>query len=445
MSRHIQIYLFTWLGYFALLALLPVRYGTLQSSVAALSLLLWVALSIIAAYLTHHAFARQEIRRGASALDLGRPLEAADLRRLIFLSITIAMFGFVALAYDRVVIQGIDFSQGIAVARQLWRRSGEERDGVSSIFSVLGYLFGFSFFVAATLAHLHWELLSRRMRRHVIVWVTFLVLANSLLTGGRSVILIQLACIAATGAIRAMRGRTMMPGRGARIWVGIGVGLLVAVSYSVYVFSWRAAADDTLPERYAHGMLHYLGGEPTVAFTRLAHLPYSLAATAQFGTVAGAYLTHSYGTFESVLDMQERPGRVTFGFARYLSAKLGLSPPESVEWALGGRFLSLPGSLWYDFGWAGFYGGAVVLGCFLGALAYLIALRRGGGLALCAALVVLVTALLAPLLLAIDLLSVPFLILGFILVDGVHRLWHGPTNWTLVSRPVRETYMEEVP
>jgi hypothetical protein len=84
------------------------------------------------------------------------------------------------------------------------------------------------------------------------------------------------------------------------------------------------------------------------------------------------------------------------------------------------------------------------MGVLLGVLTALVALPRGGGLTLCAALFVIMTGLLAPLLLAIDILSVPFLVLGFLLLDVVNRLYGGPSNWLYVSRPVREGYMEEV-
>ena len=48
-----------------------------------------------------------------------------------------------------------ELTQGIAVARYLWRNEAEARaGGVSSLFSVVGYLIGFSFFATAAIAHL---------------------------------------------------------------------------------------------------------------------------------------------------------------------------------------------------------------------------------------------------------------------------------------------------
>lgn len=441
-SRYLAAYVLVWIGYFGLLALVPVEYGRLEQPVALWGLVAWVLLSAAVALVMHVIGGRWIAGRRMPLAWLARPLEGRDLARLINLALGFSFFGFAALLYDRLVVQGIDFSQGIAVARELWRQAGEERDGISSIFSVLGYLFGFSFVVATTLAHLHWESLSRKLRRRVLLSAFVLVLANSLLTGGRSIVLVQLTCVAGTGILRSFLGQPMLPGKGARIWLLVVLGLLLSVGYSLYVFSARADANSSLPERYAQGMLRYLGGEPSNAFYRLGDLPAPIATTAQFATVAGAYLTHSYGTFETVLSMPSTPGRVSFGLVREIFAKLGLVTPNQDEWALSGRFLSLPGTLWYDFGWPGFFSGALVMGIALGSVPLLLSIRGGGGIAVCAAVLVLVTALLSPLLLAIDMLIVPFLILGFGVIDVLHRCWAGSTSWLALGRFVRRVPVE---
>ncbi len=443
-TQHVRVYLWTWVGYFALLLLLPVRYGTLQSTIALFGLLSWAVLSALVAYATALFVASGGGRADLAPCRLGQPLKEPDLRRLIRLSLVLSMLGFSSLAYDRLVHQGIDFSQGIAVARELWRESGEDRAGVSSIFSVVGYLFGFTFFVATTLAHLHWEALPRRIRGEVILGATVLVLANSLLSGGRSTVLVQLACVAAVGGMRTTLGRPMLPGRGLRIWLGVALGLTVSIGYSIYVFSARAEAGRTLPEIYAMSTMQNMGGQPTEAFYRLAELPPPIATTAPFATSAGAFVTHSYGTFESVLEIDLRPGNVSFGGVRYLLAKLGIARPDTEEPALSGRFLTMPGSLWYDFGWLGFYSSGVILGMLIGVVPRLLGWRAGGGVALCAASLILLTALLAPLLLAVDILVVPFLILGFVLIDLLNRLSGGPTNWIFVSRTLGEAHLSEL-
>ena len=93
--------------------------------------------------------------------------------------------------------------------------------------------------------------------------------------------------------------------------------------------------------------------------------------------------------------------------------------------ALEGRFLSLPGSLWYEFSRPGFYAGAVVMGVLIGLVPAVLTSSRCGGIGIDIAMTLLLTALLAPLLMAVDIICVPYMIIGFGLVDVVHRALGG--------------------
>lgn len=431
----VDLYVAVWAGYFALIGLLPVRYSHLERLAAVFSLIFWVLISAAVAYavrgkLQHGGF----MGHPASLRVAGRPLQKGEVARIVSVGMALGVVGFGCLAYDRIVLQGIDYSQGIAVARELWRQSGENRNGVSSVFSVLGYLVGFSFFCSIAIAHFHWEFLGKWTRRMIIFGGTLLVMANSLLIGGRSVVLVQLAAVVAMGCIRRLYGYRSFPGNGARIFLLGGAIFVLAFGYSIYVFSERAAAGNTLPAVYSEVTIDWLGGEPTDSFRKLEELPDSLASSVELAVVAGVYLSHSYGTFESVLESDNNPGTVTFGFIRELLGKMGLAAEPSEASAFEARFLSLPGSLYYDFGWMGFYLGALFMGLLLGFIPNMLRWRSGGGMAICLALSVLITAFLAPLLLAMDVLCVPFMVLGFALVDLVHRLFGGQGNWMAVGR-----------
>jgi len=437
-SKHIRLYAYTWVGYFALLVLLPVSYGSREAALAGSGLLLWAAGSVAIAYFVDY---KLRARQPVTCVTVGLPLRIPRLERMIWIALLTSLLGFVSLAYDRIGVQAIDFSQGIAVARELWRQAGEERTGVSSPFSVLGYLFGFSFFAATALAHLQWELISRVTRWGVILITIVLVVGNSLLTGGRSVVMVQLACMAATAGIRGILGMQMMPGRGVRIWAAVGLVIITSIGYSLYVFSERAAAGNILPERYVVNTLDYLGGRPSDSFYELQQMPEFVAGTSQFAIAAGAYLSHSYGTFESVLDSDTTPGSVSFAFIRQLLSRFGLGEDVTQSWLLAGRLLSFPGALWYDYGWWGFYAGAVVTGLLIGLIPRILAVPTGGGLSVAVAILIFISGLLSPLVPAIDVLSVPFMLIGFFEIDLLGRLW-GSNNWLYVSRPFRLASMD---
>jgi hypothetical protein len=104
--------------------------------------------------------------------------------------------------------------------------------------------------------------------------------------------------------------------------------------------------------------------------------------------------------------------------------------------ALEGRFLSLPGSLWYKFSRPGFYAGAVVMGVLIGLVPAVLSSSRCRGTGSDIAMTLLLTAPLAPLLMAVDIICVPFMIIGFGLVDVVHRALGGGGNWVVLGRRV---------
>ena len=158
-ARHVHLYACAWLGYFALLALLPVSYGPLEAFPAVCRPGVVGALSLVAAYGVHQFFSARRPLTRTELMSAGRPLDVQMLDRMpIWLALGMSILGLLSLCYDRIVLQGIDFTRGIAIARPaatIGRKDREE--GVSSIFSVFGYLLGFTFFVATSLGHLHWE------------------------------------------------------------------------------------------------------------------------------------------------------------------------------------------------------------------------------------------------------------------------------------------------
>jgi hypothetical protein len=431
----IQMLILSWTGYAALLLLLPITYPGRDTNLASLSLVAWCAVALIAAVAASLMSANRPA--GMVAVRFASTLRMVHLVACARWSLLLSLVGLACLIVDRVFIQGIDFSKGIAVARYVWGESGETRAGVSSLFSVLGYFFGFFFFVTAVLLQLHWERFTARDRKLLLAGVVCLVFANSALTGGRTILLIALAMSVAAGVLRASIGLRWFPGRSLRV-LGLGlVALLMAVSYSLYVFSERASASDTPAAVYSTGFAKYLGGTPTRAYHELDELPSAVLPAAHFGVVAGMYLTHSYGTFVYMLDARERSGSILFGFVRSLLERSGLRGVAAGEWSLAGRFPSLPGGLFYDFGWAGFYAGALFLGLSLGLSPLLARLNFAGGVGLVVACLVLICALLSPLLFALDVLSVPFMIIGFLANEVALRLSGLKGSWLLVGQEVR--------
>jgi hypothetical protein len=194
----IKHFMFIWVGYWSAVFLLPVNpvYPAVLS--AFLLQLLFVFL-VIAGYSWFW------VASNAARCPPWGQYAPRNLRFMILTALWLSIIGTLCLLVDKIVIQGIDYSQGIAVAREAWRKEGVEREGsISSIFSVLGYLLSSGYFVAAALIVLGGKSLGSSTRYRVISLVFILLMLNSALAGGRSNVLLLAVFI--VGSVTSVRG-----------------------------------------------------------------------------------------------------------------------------------------------------------------------------------------------------------------------------------------------
>lgn len=433
MTSIVGAFAMPWIGYFCLMAVLPIRYDSVELSNALSLLVIFVVMTAGCATLLgafHSAAAKPQ---DAGVLCAARPLDRSELNHIVMLGLVLSGVGLALLAYVRVSVQGIDYSQGLAVARELWRVEGEARSGVSSPLSIPGYALAFFFFASTFLGHLHWEYLSRWSRCHLVVGGLLLVVGHSVLSGGRSVLLLQLVSVVGVAVIRKAQDRKSFPGRFWRGALFATVSILAAISYFLYVFSERAIASGVPAEAYAQSAIAFMGAAPTEVFLAIPSLPEPLASLTHFCVIAGAYATHSVGTIASVMEYSSHQGVATFVGAREFLAAFGLMH-ESEGWVLAGAFLSLPGALWYDFGVLGVLAGAGSTGAALAGVGWIIRNGSGGGISVGFAAATLITAAVSPLIFALDSLAFPFMVLGYLGLASYSHLVFGSRNWWKVGR-----------
>lgn len=414
MAKH---FLMVWLIYWAAVALVPV-HSVYPATEAALLLQLGFVIFVILGY-------------GATSVLLNIPsaprwgeVNILDLRSLILVALALSFLGTTFLVYDKIYVQGIDYSKGIAFARQEWRRLGESRDGeISSVFSVLGYFFSSGYFVAGILIIAVKNGLSQRFRLFSLVCVFLLLMINSLISGGRSNVLLLLTLLlAAMSSQRGWSFRDIINSRFSRFFILAMV--LFAASYTLYVFYERAEASGLTAVEYVTGFLPYLGLEIDRWYLDVLgeNLFISLSAIL---VLAMSYITHSFSTTAAIADSVQEDKIIVFLHALNLFNKLGLVAPPDNSWFLAGRFPSLPGALWYQYGGLGLFFGSFLLGVG-SALAKLILVTRVNRIiplslyvASCSIL------LLSPILLAMDFMSFPFVILSFCQVALLGRVVRG--------------------
>lgn len=410
MQKH---FLGVWLIYWAAIVLLPVK-SIYAATVQAFLLQLTFVFLVLAAYgVTGIVLNSRKIPK-AGAFDIPRTLT------LIKLALGTSLVGFIFLMYDKIYIQGIDYSEGVAIAREQWRQLGEDRAGqASSVFSVLGYLFGSSYYVAVVLAITQVKMLSTAQRVSVLLFCFLMVIANSVITGGRSsVLLLGVFIIGAMASRRGLNMRMLLGGRMQRLIVLLAAGL--AVGYTIFVFNQRADAGEINGTEYVLDFLPFLGLESAEWFKDLLD-DGTLSSLSAMLVLAASYLTHSFATTAAIMDGPTEGKTIILVHAVNLLSKLGLANQPSDEWFLSGRFPSFPGALWHQFGGIGFVMGGLLLGAASAIAKAWTALRPNRLLPLGVFVMADVVLILTPLLFAGDFLSFPFVLAAFVLLTAVEK------------------------
>jgi hypothetical protein len=397
LSRFLHVWLFYWLA----VALLPVRSVYPATGEAFLVQLTFVVLVAGTLKFISSRFAPGPMP-AAGATDI--PCAST----LLWIALALSAVGLLALCYDRIFIQGVDFSDGIAYARRQWIWAAKARQGrPSSIFSMVGYLVGSAFYVAAVLAVTQAHTLSPGQRILALVASLMLVLANSVLGGGRSgILLLAAVIIGALGARTGMRLRDLLPNTQRRL---LGVLCLVAVAYMLYVFYGRATYSQSTPLQYVQDFFALLGVAP-LGWYRDWMEHSRLGTLAGMATLGMVYLTHSFATTAAIWDAAPEAAPVLFVHFADLLYKVGLGPPVDGKWFLVGRLPSLPGALLHQFGIAGLVAGSLILGAGCGLIRVWAIRQPRALLPLGAYAVAEATLLLTPALFAPDILSFPFVI-----------------------------------
>jgi hypothetical protein len=397
-----------WLAYWLVIFLLPV-HSIYPATDEAFALQLFFVAIVFFGYVITYFFL------GEPALPVAG---FADLRKtsvLVNISLVMSMIGIVFLVFDKLFIQGIDYSEGLAVAREEWRRAGEDRDGgVSSIFSVLGYLLGSSYYVAIVLAVTQVNVLGSSKRIKILLASFLLLMLNSAISGGRSNVLLVAACIfGAMASRRDLNFRQLFPHK-IQWWLMLMTVGLSGI-YILFIFYQRADASDMSAQNYALDFLPYLGLELDAWFFDLMDGGVIGSLLAMI-VLAVSYVTHSFATVAAIVNTPSEDKVVIFLHFWGLLGRIGLLDMPDGEWFLAGRFSSVPGALWYQMGGIGFVAVSFLLGATSAVVKAWTARQPDRLLPLGAFVMIEAVLLLSPALFAADFLSFPFVVVSFLLL-----------------------------
>ncbi|MCX7900918.1 MAG: hypothetical protein N2483_01255 [Burkholderiaceae bacterium] len=416
MPGFLVVFQLVWILYFVGVAVLPASSLYAATAVAIVIQLVFALIATIAALAVW-------IISDERSLAPGFRRTAGEHRSLLTatrLSLALSALGLLALLIDKIIVQGIDYSGGLAAARAQWSVLAAEREHVSSIWSALGYLLSSCFFITVTVLTCCRVESSKTEKAAAWTLCIAFALANSALTGGRSVLLLLAATLAVLLAVRIDLGQPL-PKIGAPTQLAATAGIVATGAYTLYIFAERAELNGIDVHGYAAEMLEFLGAEPTPVFQRLSGDTW-FGRLAALAALALAYLVHSFFTFAAIVEAPPQEVDLLFGHVTDLAAKVGLGARPDSEWLLTGRFPSLPGALFIKGGIGLVAFTAACLGAAM-ALSVRLSQRFPTSLAVIAVCwAVQTTAVLSPMLAAIELLNFPFVFAEFFLVAAAVRL-----------------------
>ena len=221
--RILKSFLIAWGFYWLLLLVLPVRPigdAVLVGFLVQIIFVLVVAIGYVSVEFLLH--------KTPPSMGTGWRLSSA----IVVIALGLSLLGTLALAFDKIVVQGIDYSAGLAYAREQWREAGAARgDEVSSAASVVGYLLGSCYIVAVVLFS-RTEFVARWHAYACGIAAAILALANTVLTGGRSTLILTLLFFVATRLL-GVEGeeRSQRAGSSRSFWLTLALLFLGAVYF----------------------------------------------------------------------------------------------------------------------------------------------------------------------------------------------------------------------
>lgn len=261
------------------------------------------------------------------------------LNRCINKLFYISCFGFILVLFDRLFIQQIDYSQGIALAREAWREQAKERTGASSVFNVIGN-FAFPMFYVVFFFMVSFYESTSKINKKKLKWVVVFILLFSALTGGREPVLVFLSILTSTMIFRASSGLSLLPNR---IRFVTSLLCIAVIIFSIFIGLIRTQVYTFSLYEYGVSLSGRLGGRVTSNFNDLAP---------DFLFPILIYLAHTKWVFINILsETQMLEGLSTFRqiwlmFHQYLPFIFGqyqTSPPLYTP-----NWISLIGSIYYD-------------------------------------------------------------------------------------------------
>lgn len=323
------------------------------------------------------------------------------------------ILGFIFMFIDRVFIRGIDYSQGLRVARYDWL----ETTG-GSFFGVVGNLLIPMSYVGIFVFIMYFQRI-KGYKFWLMIAVLIGVFGHAALNGGRSNLLLALVMVIIAFILKQDKPfKYKLLSLKSVGFLSIGLGAFYYIAYIIESSASMGGA--TLAELVPLGV-SALYGLPDSEFFSEEH-----SYLVYIFTYVLSYLYHGQWTAQITSFLAEREG---FYFLTSLPTvmmdKYGLLDLQLDQKAFAetGAFISFPGAMYYDFGWFGVFFISSVLGCVLGlVMVFLKSKKPIGAFRIVVILFVLYTLILSPILPAYGLSYLMFILFSFVLLSMFNAL-----------------------
>ncbi len=355
------------------------------------------------------------------------------MKKLYFLlniSSILGFWGMLFILFDRVVLKKIDYSLGLRHARYQWINAVSPSI-YSKILSVLGNVMVPMAFITVILLYLYWENINKKIRLKRLILSASAVFVFAAMNGSRSIIFIQVFLLLCTSFLRFVKGKKIVPiSNKKKTDKKFFVFFILAISYVLTVFKSSSKLGKFDSRTLFEIFILDLGGKVKEVYYSFFTNFFSDDSIIYHFFSAVTYLIHSQWTSEGVLLLNKREGIVFSYSLMHFFYRMGVLSTEPQGYHFYGLFVSLPGSIFYDFGIVGMIFFGFIYGVILGTV--IIKLERpkkSGGFDFAIIMFVLSSIFIAPFIAVHNFIYFDFVIIDMVLLECITRIFNRKSSW----------------
>lgn len=315
------------------------------------------------------------------------PISDVILRKNIKVVVIFPILGFLFMAYDRLMLRGIDYTKGVRHARYQWFASeGGHFPGI------IGNLMVPFAYIAVFFLISYYTRLSRLWKLLLVVSILFGIFGHAVLNGGRSNVLLGFVMAIIAWVFKSNTGVSAI---GTRMKLSTKIVALLMVVWGFYYVSYIIYSSAALGNVQMYDLVQ-LGTDSLYGKIDQGFYQQKKSEFLYLVIYILTYMYHGQWTAQISHSVMTREGSYLFP---QMLAEMGLlSPPNGVKY-FPGVFISLPGAFYYDFGFLGVIGLSSLLGIMLGFVFIILSYsHRVGGLKMAYIVGVVYLVILSPIL-----------------------------------------------